>query len=113
MEETGVPREIHLPVASHFELTDLVLIGTDCTGSCSSNYHTITTTTRLYPWVEYTNYLSLTSRVTTNYCSETSFTSICIQSSCGRDRMVVGATTTCAIRDESNKQLTSIGTTCE
>jgi hypothetical protein len=26
-----------------FELTTLVLIGTDCTGSCKSNYHTITT----------------------------------------------------------------------
>jgi hypothetical protein len=28
-----------------FELTILVVIGTDCTGSCKSNYHTITTTT--------------------------------------------------------------------
>jgi hypothetical protein len=28
-----------------FELTTLVVIGTDCTGSCKSNYHTITTTT--------------------------------------------------------------------
>ena len=28
-----------------FELTALVLIGTDCTGSCKSNYHTIMTTT--------------------------------------------------------------------
>ena len=27
-----------------FELTTLVLIGSDCTGSCKSNYHTITTT---------------------------------------------------------------------
>ena len=26
-----------------FELTTLVVIGTDCTGSCKSNYHTITT----------------------------------------------------------------------
>jgi hypothetical protein len=25
-----------------FELTTLVVIGTDCTGSCKSNYHTIT-----------------------------------------------------------------------
>jgi len=24
-----------------FELTTLVVIGTDCTGSCKSNYHTI------------------------------------------------------------------------
>ena len=28
-----------------FELTMLVVIGTDCTGSCKSNYHTITATT--------------------------------------------------------------------
>ena len=27
-----------------FELTTLVVIGTDCTSSCKSNYHTITTT---------------------------------------------------------------------
>ena len=31
-----------------FELTMLVVIGTDCTGSCKSNYHTITTTTAPY-----------------------------------------------------------------
>jgi len=28
-----------------FELTTLVVIGTDCTDSCKSNYHTIMTTT--------------------------------------------------------------------
>ena len=28
-----------------FELTTLVVIGIDCTGSCKSNYHTMTTTT--------------------------------------------------------------------
>jgi len=27
---------------------NLMVIGTDCTGSCKSNYHTITTTTTLY-----------------------------------------------------------------
>ena len=31
--------------ARGFELTTLVVIGTDCIGSCKSNYHTITTTT--------------------------------------------------------------------
>ena len=31
-----------------FELTTLVVIDTDCIGSCKSNYHTITTTTA--PW---------------------------------------------------------------
>ena len=30
-----------------FELTTLVVIGTDCIGSCKSNYHAITTTTSL------------------------------------------------------------------
>ena len=31
-----------------FELTTLVVIGTDCTGGCKSNYHAITTT--MIPW---------------------------------------------------------------
>ena len=33
---------LHL-VWARFELTPLMLIGTDCTGSCKSNYYTITT----------------------------------------------------------------------
>jgi hypothetical protein len=64
VEETGVFAENHRPVAinwetwSHnvvsstprhepagFELTTLVVIGTNCIGSCKSNYHTIMTTT--------------------------------------------------------------------
>ena len=32
---------------SRFELTTSVVIGTDCIGSCNSNYHTITVTTAL------------------------------------------------------------------
>ena len=61
VEETGVPGENFLPVTSEvtyklynimlytspcsrFELTSVV-IGTDCTSSFESNYHTITTTT--------------------------------------------------------------------
>ena len=36
--------QLHL-VWVGFELTTLVVIGTDCIGSCKSNYHTITTTT--------------------------------------------------------------------
>jgi hypothetical protein len=57
VEETGEPGENHWPVTSHwqtlshnvvlstprhergFELATLVVIGTDCTGSCKSNYH--------------------------------------------------------------------------
>ena len=35
---------VHLAWAI-FELTDLVVIGTDCIGSCYFNYHTITTMT--------------------------------------------------------------------
>ena len=35
---------LSMPLAG-FELTTLVIICTDCTGSCKSNYHTITTTT--------------------------------------------------------------------
>jgi hypothetical protein len=35
---------IHKKKLAGFELTTLVVIGTDCTGSCKSNYHMITTT---------------------------------------------------------------------
>jgi hypothetical protein len=60
VEETGVPGENHRPLASHWQtlshneyispwtgsdLTTLVVIGTDYTGSCKSNYQIITTTT--------------------------------------------------------------------
>ena len=53
----GVPGENHRTVASHWlsnnvvsrtsrqERTTLVVIVTDCKGSCNSNYHTITDTT--------------------------------------------------------------------
>ena len=58
VDETGVPGENHRPATSQwrtwshnvvfnthrpvgFELITLVVIGTDCTGSCKSNYHTI------------------------------------------------------------------------
>ena len=51
VEETRVPREMHWPAASHrqtwshnavsrFELTMLVVIGTNCIGSYKSNCHT-------------------------------------------------------------------------
>ena len=36
--------QVHF-ISAGFELTTLVLIGTGCTGSCKSNYHTITTMT--------------------------------------------------------------------
>ena len=43
VEETRVPGENHRPVTGHQQT--LVVIGTDCTGSCKSNYYTIKTTT--------------------------------------------------------------------
>ena len=57
VEETAVPRENHRSVASHCQTLfhnvvlstprhePLVAIGTDCIGSCNSNYHTIMTMT--------------------------------------------------------------------
>jgi hypothetical protein len=61
VEEKGEPRENHWPVASHWQTLShnvvsstpclsgvRTLIGTDCTGSCKSNYHTIMTTTAPY-----------------------------------------------------------------
>jgi hypothetical protein len=59
VEETRVPGENHWPAAGHwqtishnivsrFELTTVVVIGSDCTGSCKSIHHTITTTTTHY-----------------------------------------------------------------
>jgi hypothetical protein len=60
VEETGVPREYHWPIASHWQtlsrlpisgihthnfIVVSLVIGTDCAGNCESNYHTIMTTT--------------------------------------------------------------------
>jgi hypothetical protein len=41
---------VFLTCISKFELTTSVVIGTDCIGSCKSNYHTITATTTPYYW---------------------------------------------------------------
>ena len=62
VEETGVPREIHqlyhimlYPSPwSRFELTTLVVIGTDCIGSCKSNYHMITAMTLKQEFITWT-----------------------------------------------------------
>jgi hypothetical protein len=79
---------VHLAYAG-FELTTLVVICTDCTGSCKSNYHTITTTTA--PEITMT---SLSEHINP-------YTKPIVLSKHrgrrGRDRMVVGFTTTCAI----------------
>ena len=51
VEETRVPGETHQVTDTLYhmlycdELTTLVVIDTDCIGSCKSKYHTITTTT--------------------------------------------------------------------
>ena len=42
---------VHHPAWAGFELTTLVMIGTDCTASCKSNYHAITTTTAPSTWL--------------------------------------------------------------
>jgi hypothetical protein len=42
---TGIFVEGATSPSTGFELTTLVVIGTDYTGSCKSNYHTITVTT--------------------------------------------------------------------
>ena len=62
VEETGVPGENHRPAASHWQalsynvvsttlrhkrIRTLVTIGTDCIGSCKSNYNIFTATTSL------------------------------------------------------------------
>jgi hypothetical protein len=50
---------------SGYELTTLVMIGTDGIGSCKSNYHTITITTVLnYPFLEETSLSTLINPVT-------------------------------------------------
>ena len=62
VEEIGVPGKNNRPVTSHwqtlshyvvsniwtgFDLTNLVVIGTDCRYSCTSSHHTITATTKI------------------------------------------------------------------
>ena len=51
---------VHL-VMSRFELSTSVVIGTDYTGSCKSNYHTITTTTA--PRMQRNSYYTLSHQL--------------------------------------------------
>jgi hypothetical protein len=51
--------QVHLAWAG-FELTILVVIGTDCIGSCKSNYHTIKITTVPTTLVELYKYVLTT-----------------------------------------------------
>ena len=55
--------QVHLALAV-FELTTLVVIGTDCIGSYQSNYHMITTTMAPMPFI--TN-VSLTTFLCINH----------------------------------------------
>ena len=60
VKENNQPAVTHWQTLSHnvvsstyrlsagFELTTLMAIGTDCMGSCKSNYHTVTTTTVIW-----------------------------------------------------------------
>jgi hypothetical protein len=41
---------VHIITWAGFELTPLVVIGTDCIGNYKSNYHTITTTSPCWIW---------------------------------------------------------------
>ena len=43
---------------SRFQLTTSVVIGTDCIGSCKSNYHTITATTAPYIYIHVCIYIT-------------------------------------------------------
>ena len=74
VEETGVPKENHRPVASHWQTLShhvisstprqlLVVIGTYCTEACkSTDYHTITATTAIQNKTKYENTLLLLLR---------------------------------------------------
>jgi hypothetical protein len=48
---------VHLALVG-FELTNLVVIYTDCIGSCKSNYHTTTTTTAS-KWILTTQFIDI------------------------------------------------------
>jgi len=88
VEETGGPREttdlsqvtdklyhimLYTSPWSRFKLTTSVVIGTDCIGSCKSNYHTITTTTAPQsnlPW-------SLANMTLTNFSLASGISLVC------------------------------------
>ena len=56
-----------------FELTTLTMIGTDYTGSCKSNYHTIMTTTASCTWecTEFAIFDIIAHRLLSNFISRT------------------------------------------
>ena len=66
--------QVHIAWAG-FELTMLVVIGFDCTGSCKSHYHTITTMTALNTFGEYSYWVYIHLK---NYtiCSLLSFSDV-------------------------------------
>ena len=50
-----------------FEFTTLVVIGTDCTGSCKSNYHTINAMTPSVTFVEAINLIQISLKKENNF----------------------------------------------
>ena len=50
-----------------FEFTTLVVIGTDCTGSCKSNYHTIKAMTASVTFVEAINLIQISLKKENNF----------------------------------------------
>jgi hypothetical protein len=61
------PIMLYTSPCSRFELTTLVVIGTDCIGSCKSNYHTITATTALKPLLTCCNQIITSFKYLYNY----------------------------------------------
>jgi hypothetical protein len=92
-----------------FKLINLVVIGTDCTGSCRSSHRTITATTAPPPtpmrkiynllnqenWPPLLNWNIVESDVIMNDQKVSVF--YILVCCCGCDRTVTGSTTTCAI----------------
>jgi hypothetical protein len=82
-----------------FELTTLVVIDTDCIGSCKSNYHTITSINTIVTDIEgnIRIYRLPSGRGTDHEIDISLASSVYITLCHGRDCMVVGFTTTYAI----------------
>ena len=94
VEETGVSGEDHRPAACHWQtlshnvyrvhlsgIRTLVVMDTNCIGSCKSDYHTITTTTTTWTTISLEQ-KPQTSYTTNNYKSWTKTTNIIYDKQC-------------------------------